>query len=40
MEHIIRNEGKYPCRGPAFEFLRVLRYVIRDKSNYRVTRLV
>ena len=27
MEHVLRNEGKYPCRGPAFEFLGVLRYV-------------
>ena len=28
MEHVVRNEGKYPCRGPAFEFLGVLRYFV------------
>ena len=25
MEHVLRNEGRYPCRGAAFEFLGVLR---------------
>ena len=33
MEHVLRNEGKYPCRGPAFEFLGVLRYLLLLPTN-------